>query len=252
MATEPPSIKLIVYAPPLIAGDGRPAAVIQELERATETHLGMTVSEEGRIIALAQRDTWLATETNDGGFPLVCNDDESRFVSAFGTAMPAAEAPGGQASFEAHVTLPLDAAGIVAAANSLECIAECTRAFWGHATPFDAAIELARQTAPTLEGPPAPARGLPMLAPSWRLDAPEVPHRLGWLNYWSAATARILGFPDPDRDNELLSRARKTRSGAWLVRLTNEPLDLDNADHLRTVLRIYERFPTIGGRATST
>ena len=38
---------------------------------------------------------------------------------------------------------------------------------------------------------------------------------LGWLNYWSAAAARAIGFSDPARDAELLSPARRTASGGW-------------------------------------
>ncbi|HYO74656.1 MAG TPA: DUF5953 family protein [Archangium sp.] len=40
--------------------------------------------------------------------------------------------------------------------------------------------------------------------------------------------AGILAFPDPSRDAELLSRARRTATGGWVVRLTDAPLDLDN------------------------
>ncbi|MFL5350075.1 MAG: DUF5953 family protein [Hyalangium sp.] len=76
-----------------------------------------------------------------------------------------------------------------------------------------------------------------------------VPHHLGWLNYWSDAAARAIGFPDPARDADLLLRARRTVTGGWIVRLTEEPLDLDNSAHLSALLRTYERFPAIGGRS---
>jgi hypothetical protein len=78
---------------------------------------------------------------------------------------------------------------------------------------------------------------------------PEIPHYLGWLNYWSAASARTIGFPDPARDAELLTRARRTESGGWVVQLTDAPLDLDNPAHLDALKRAYDRFPAIGGRA---
>jgi hypothetical protein len=82
-----------------------------------------------------------------------------------------------------------------------------------------------------------------------KLPAPETPWFLGWLNYWSAATATTIGFPDPARDAELLTRARRTGSGGWIVQLTDAPLDYDNPAHLSALLRAYERFPVIGGRA---
>jgi hypothetical protein len=78
---------------------------------------------------------------------------------------------------------------------------------------------------------------------------PEVPHFLGWLNYWSAAAAQAIGFPDPTRDADLLARSRRTATGGWVVRLTDAPLDVDNPTHLDALLRAYERFPEIGGRS---
>ena len=81
------------------------------------------------------------------------------------------------------------------------------------------------------------------------MRSPDIPRHLGWLNYWSAAAAEAIGFPDPARDAELLSRSRRTESGGWVVRLTDAPLDLDNPAHLQALLRAYERFPVIGGRA---
>ncbi|WP_245919875.1 DUF5953 family protein [Melittangium boletus] len=58
--------------------------------------------------------------------------------------------------------------------------------------------------------------------------APEIPHYLGWLNFWSDAAARAIDFSDPVRDADLLSRVRRTATGGWIVRLTDAPLDLDN------------------------
>ncbi|HSP78631.1 MAG TPA: DUF5953 family protein [Myxococcaceae bacterium] len=75
------------------------------------------------------------------------------------------------------------------------------------------------------QGGPEPPRGLPALKLPWDIRSPEIPHRLGWLSYWSDAAARAIGFPDPARDAELLSRSRRTASGGWVVRLTDAPLD---------------------------
>jgi hypothetical protein len=58
-----------------------------------------------------------------------------------------------------------------------------------------------------------------------------------------------MGFPDSSRDADLLSRARRTVTGEWVVRLTDAPLDLDNLAHLDALLRAYDRFPEIGGRS---
>ncbi|MBD0321161.1 MAG: hypothetical protein ICV87_12550 [Gemmatimonadetes bacterium] len=244
------SLGIIVYAPALLAKDGRTLAVVHGMEKALPgLRLEWEVGKGGRPIALPQRDAWLAERTQDGRFPLLCNGDESYPVTVNGRGRPGLLSPGGQAQFEVHAELPLDKPVIAAAAAVLEGVAEGARALWGRATPDDAALDIAYQTAPTRGGPPSPRRGLPALKLLDQIPAPEIPYYLGWLNYWSAAAAEAIGFPDPARDAELLSRARRTATGGWVVQLTDAPLDLDNPAHLDALKRAYDRFPEIGGRA---
>jgi len=241
---------LIVYAPALVGDDNRPVAMVHGMERAFPgLRLEWRVSEDGRPVALPQRDAWLAEGTKDGGFPLVCNGDENSPVMISGWELPADSSPGGQAQLEVHADLPPDAVGGAAVADVLEAVAESAGAYWGHATPFRASVDIARQTRNRPDDLEPPPRGLPIIKSPGAMRSPEVPHRLGWLNYWSAAAARAIGFPDPARDAELLSRARRTPSGGWVVRLTDAPLDLDNPAHLDALLRAYKHFPEIGGRA---
>jgi hypothetical protein len=250
-ATRENELAITVYAPLSVGTDNRPVAVVHAMERALPgLNLGWMISDEGQFIPLPERDSWVSRGRPDGtGFPLVCNGNESYLVSVTGRETPAGSSPGGQAQLVISVALPLDAAGIAAAAGVLEAVAEAARAFWGHATPFSAGVDIARQTKNWAANPQPPPRGLPALQLSWDIPLPEIPHRLGWLNYWSADAARIIGFPDPARDADLLSRSRRTASGGWVVQLTQAPLDLDNPAHLDALLRAYERFPVIGGRA---
>jgi hypothetical protein len=146
--------------------------------------------------------------------------------------------------------MPLDAAGLAAAVDMLEALGESARAFWGHASPKGYGSELAQQTRHSAKSPAVSPRGLPSIKLPEKIPTPELPHYLGWLNYWSAAAARAIGFPDPARDSELLSHARRTATGGWVVQLTDAPLDLDTPAHLDALLRAYERFPDIGGRST--
>jgi hypothetical protein len=241
---------IIVYAPALVGDDRRPLTIIHGMERALPgLRLGWTTSEKEDFIALPHRDGWVAANRTGGGFPFLCNNDDNHLVTIAGWENPNGLAAGSPPHFEVHADLPLDAAGIAAAVDVLETVAEGARAFWGHATPFNAGVEIAQQTSPTLQGPPRPPRGLPALHLPDKIRSPEIPHYLGWLNYWSAAAARAIGFPDPARDAELLSRSRPTTTGGWVVRLTEAPLDLDNPAHLDALKRAYERFPEIGGRA---
>ncbi|NOJ93463.1 hypothetical protein HMI51_11030 [Corallococcus coralloides] len=243
-------INLTVYAPALVSKDPRPVAVVHGMERAFPgLRLEWRVSEDGRPIALPQRDAWLTAGTKDGGFPLVCNGNESLPVMISGWESPADSAPGGQSQWEVHAQLPPNEGGLTAVADVLEAVAEIARGHWGHATPFRASVDIARQTRNRPDDLEVPPRGLPVITSPGAMKSPEIPHRLGWLNYWSAAAARAIGFPNPVRDAELLSRARRTPSGGWVVQLTDTPLDLDDPAHLEALKRAYERFPEIGGRA---
>ncbi|MBZ4394526.1 MULTISPECIES: DUF5953 family protein [unclassified Myxococcus] len=242
---------LNVYAPALTGADPRPLATVQGLEHALPgLRLDRTVTESRRLAALPQRDEWLTEAGMRGEFPFVCNGDERHPVIISGRLRSANVSPGRRPQLQVHAKLPLDATVATAASAVLEAVAEGVQAFWGHATPDDATLDIAFQTAPTREGPPAPRRGLPALKLFQHIRLPEIPYHLGWLNYWSADAVRALGFPDPSLDAELLSRARRTESGGWLVQLTETPLDLDSPAHLETLLRTYERFPEIGGRVS--
>lgn len=250
MVLVPKEIVISVYAPTLVGDETRPLAIAQGMERALPgLRLGWTTSEKEDLIPLPNRDQGIATDKGNGGFFFLCNDDEDRLVTLSGSENPLGLAADGVPHFEVHASLPLDTASIAAAADVLAAIGEFALAFWGHATPFNAGVEIAEQTSPTLAGPACPPRGLPALKLPDKIRSPEIPHRLGWLNYWSAAVAQAIGFPDPARDAELLSRARRTPSGGWVVQLTDAPLDLDSPAHLDALKRAYERFPEIGGRA---
>ncbi|MBZ4371873.1 DUF5953 family protein [Corallococcus sp. AS-1-6] len=248
--TAKQKMTLIVYAPALASNDSRPVSVVHGMERVFPAlRLNWRITADGHPVALPQRDAWLVEETKHGGFSLVCNGDENHPVMIYGLELPAASSPGGQAQFEVHVQMPSNAAGLTVVTDVLEAVAESARASWGQATPSSAGADIARQTKNWAANPQPPPRGLPVLKLPEKLRSPEIPHRLGWLNYWSVNAAKAIGFPDPNRDAELLSRARRTESGGWIVRLTDAPLDLDNPAHLEALLRAYERFPEIGGRA---
>jgi hypothetical protein len=254
--TRQEELGLIVYAPALVGDDERPLAIVRAMERAFPgLRLEWTISDEGQLVPLPERDVWVSQGRPDApdepGFPLVCNGGkENDLVTLSGMELPASFGPGGQPLFDVHAALPLNAASIAVAAEVLEAISEGARAFWGQATPSRAKLDIARQTKNWAANPKPPPRGLPALKPPAGIRSPEIPHRLGWLNYWSAAAAHAIGFPDPARDADLLSRARRTATGGWVVRLTDTPLDLDNPAHLTALLRAYERFPAIGGRST--
>nr|WP_128796336.1 DUF5953 family protein [Corallococcus coralloides] len=250
MATTKKYLRLAVYAPALGRDDGRPLAIVHGMESAVPgLRLEWTNSDTNELIALPQRDEWVASSKTDRGLPFLCNDDESHPVTVAGWESPGRLAPGSRPRFEVHADWPLDEAGIAAAVDVLVTTGDSARAFWGYVDPEGVAGTVAQQFRHPGDESPAPPHGLPSLKLPEELRSDEIPHFLGWLNYWSAAAAQAIGFPDPPRDAELLSRARRTASGGWVVQLTDAPLDLDNPAHLDTLKRTYERFPEIGGRA---
>ncbi len=251
MAAEQKALTVSVYAPALVGDEQRPLAIAQGVERALPgLRLAWTTSEKGDLIALPERDEGMATDKTNGGFFFLCNDDENHLVTLSGWENPDGLAAEGPPHFQVSASLPLDSAGIAAAVEVLEAMGEGARAFWGHMSPEGYGVELAQQTRHSPSDPDVSPRGLPVLGLPRDIPAPEIPHFLGWLNYWSAAAARALGFPDPARDAELLSRSRCTATGGWVVRLTEAPLDLDHPAHLDALKRAYARFPAIGGRST--
>ena len=250
MTTSPNSFSLGAHAPVLLDDDGRPLAIAHGLERALPgLRLNWTMTESEGLVPLPDRDEWLKRQkVADKGLPFLCNDDETRVVTLTGWELPAGQCPRHQPQLKVSASLPLDAAVIAASVDILVEVAEGARAWWGHLTPDGVMLDIAHQTGPKARGPGTPPRGLPALQLPEKLPSPEIPHYLGWLNYWSAASARALGFPDAARDAELLSRARRTATGGWVVRLTETPLDLDDSVHRDILLRAYARFPEIGGR----
>lgn len=240
-----------VYAPPLVPNDTRPLGVAREMEQALSgMRLEWEISKAGQPVALARRDAWLEEAASRRRFPLLCNGDERYAITVGGLEFPANQSPGHQALLSIQAKLPLDARVIDCAAAMLEGIAESARAYWGHASEYGFGSEIADQLRRDPDAPKRSPRGLPMLEMPWNIRSPAIPRHLGWLNYWSAAAARTIGFPDPVRDAELLSRSRRTPSGGWVVQLTEAPLDYDDPEHIEALRRAYERFPVIGGRAS--
>lgn len=243
---------IAVYAPSFSDGDVRALATIHGMERAfPDAPLKWEIDKKGIPVALPDRDRWLIDNTRGGGLPLLCNGDESYPVVVSGRDVSGYVAPAHSELTFIHSHLPFDERVVAAAEALLEGVGDGARAYWGVASPARTTLKTIEQTIhPEIPGHPSPPRpqGLPGLKRSFELVSPVIPDRLGWLNYWSSAAAEIIGFTDPARDEDLFFTARQTPGGAWLVRLSEEPLDLDIPAHLEALARAYDRFPVIGGR----
>ena len=191
------SLGIIVYAPALVGNDRRTLDIVHGMENALPgLRLEWRLSDSGRPIALPQRDAWLAEGTKDGGFPLMCNGDESYPVMISGLELPAGSSPGGQAQFEVHAQLPPDAIGIAAAADVLEAVGEGARAFWGHVDPEGVAVTVSEQFRHPGDDSHVPPEGLPSL------KLPGQPRALG------RAQAGLRALPGGRRALHPLRRRR--------------------------------------------
>jgi hypothetical protein len=242
----PPRIVGLFYAPPPLEGDARIPAVVAALERALAgIRLEFVVTPAMAPLRLPDRDAFLHAAALRRELPLIFNGDEARYVMARGAEMPGVLAPGGAPLWEVHVSLPIGE-GPSRLDEAIGAVGRACAAFWGVSSPDQAAAIIATQIVhPHISR--QPPLGLPGLKLPARRDDPLVPQRLGWINFWSAATAARLGFPDDSRDADLLPRSREV-AGAWTVRLTDDPLDLGRPDHVAALQKMYERFPAIGGR----
>lgn len=246
-------LDVTVYAPPLVPGDERPPAMAHAIEETwpDERMVQELRQKPGKkyqydeVVHGKDRDEWLRSKTEEGAIPWVSNGNNDRPITISGSANPETLASGGVAQLHVYGTLPSTPPFVERADAFLERLGRGLRAYWGTLTPDAAHLDIVQQIIHE-DSDDKPPRGLPaLLPPDDRLEGPHLPYFLGWVNYWSAETAARLGFPDARRDAEWLARARRA-DGGWIVRLTDEPLELDRADHLDALARAYARFAAVG------
>ena len=125
---------------------------------------------------------------------------------------------------------------------------DALQALHGSWSPVDTFAWLrAAQWGHAMSGIERPPHTLPPLHYMCR-DAAEQPEILGWLNYWSSSACAYIGFPDSQRDQDLLRHTWQTPAGASLVKLGDEPLDYLRAEHRALLAGLYQRFPRLGKR----
>jgi hypothetical protein len=236
-------------APALAAGDERGERAVRALERAfPDARLVGEVGEhKGRSTLTSResdRESWLRTAAGEGKIPMVSTYDPDPLL--FYADNHTIAFPSGEAILLGAVChYPKTEETVARSSEALSGLGTALGAYWGVATPFAAAAKIGTQVRPP-GSDRRPPPGLPQLSPIGDLAGPAVPQKLGWLNYWSAETAQLLGFPDPARDAEWLSRAQKLENGAWLLSLTDEPLHLEETEHLAALIAAYARFRQVG------
>ena len=119
-------------------------------------------------------------------------------------------------------------------------------------SPWDAGVDMNQVLFPTRYMPPLTDRqkelvafGFPQYRRDWHPGGWHIPDRIEWLNYWSPQACAALEFPGHPGDLSLFAHARRTPRGAFLLQMTDEPLDLANMDHRTRLKRAYDRFERI-------
>jgi hypothetical protein len=233
-------ITMLFYNRALALNDARPEAAAAAIEMVLPSEKMLyEVRDDGSLVALDDRKARLAGALKARDIPLLCNGDVQAPVVISWLNIPAILCPKQTALSVAMVKLPKSSLFLGVAEDLLGCLGDALRAFWGVATPDPSAAVIGMQLSPLGPGP----AGLPSLQPMSKLPGPEFPERLGWIIYLSTNTARIMRFPDAERDSGWLRRARRTNARAWLLRLTDEPLLVpENEEHLATLKAAYVRF----------
>jgi len=248
----PNDVLITLEAPALSAQDDRAQRAASAGEGCwPESKLDQEVGEKHhRTILISHahdRDQWLATAAREGRMPMLATSDKEP-LTLYGSNHKVHYRSGATMQFAAVSQYAARPATIQRAPELLAALGDALRAYWGMANAFETASRTGLQISPPgIDRTPPP--GLPRLRVMDELAGPDVPQRLGWINYWSAQAAARLRFPDPARDANWLPRSREVGSGAWLLQLTEEPLDLDRKEHVELLAAAYARFDAVG-RAT--
>jgi hypothetical protein len=219
------------------------------VERFSNVALTTLAGSTSRV--LLDRDSFV-TEKISGQDPLfliipsLCNGGEhgpSSFVSISGRVMGQ---PGRPAFLQSVVTVPSEIGREIC--DPLLCeVAPVLGAWWGRVSEDQLSVLVAGQIDPVdLPGRPPrtfkPEAGLPQLrAP---VDTAVRPYELGWMNYWTNEAAELAGLGEPT-DSGDVAELRREGSG-WFMKLTHEPFDVRNEEHLERLRAAYRRFPGVG------
>lgn len=120
-------------------------------------------------------------------------------------------------------------------ADLVRAVCPAAHAYWCHATPKTMSVRIKEGAG--RKNPPPSAHSAPRSA--------AIPWRLGWINYWSDESCRLLDFSPDDSRAKLFTRVEPIEGHGVVLHLTEEPLDLDQPEHLAALTAAYDAFPAI-------
>ncbi|HEY6034604.1 MAG TPA: DUF5953 family protein, partial [Kofleriaceae bacterium] len=225
-------------AQPLAPDDPRSLRLLRAIEATWSIHLVCDLDDEGAPVRHDRDLPAYLASARRGGLPFLTTPDDEESATIGGLVEPAGFAAGGVEELHVLATLPIRPAPNLG--EGLERVSSALGASWAMITP-EAAHSVIVQQVVAPESDDAEPAGLPRLDPAECLGS-YVPRRLGWISYWTDLTAANIGFAGDPRG---FARVTRVETG-WIVQLTDDPLDLQRADHMDALRAAYERHPTIG------
>lgn len=228
---NPDKICAYLDAMPLGTDDDRVLAALEALERVLPgVRLDRTMPKPFKEVIVTDRRKFVADTLQQDEIAVLYAGTGPTAVNTFTNQSYPVVSACGQPLLEFQFTLAPMYTDRAAAA--LVAAGDACAALHGYAVPSDAWEVMGEQKY-------APPLGLPLIKFPKELPSPYSPMFIGWLNYWSPEAAARFHFPDGPGFDELRARAKKTPAGAWLVQLTDEPLDMANPAHVDVLRRAY-------------
>lgn len=241
------------YAPPMES-----AEIIEKwlvaIEDSLDDSLKWTVDEKDRIKEIPDRCSLIQDELETNrNLPFVFNGKRgapTTLVADIIDGESDLSPKGGSIQF-VHLKAPIGVARL--GMGIIESFGDLIACYWAVASPLSLSRMTSRIAAslddlnyvdPDNPVPP----GFPRMYHFGEKYEPWNPDKVGWLNYWSPKTCEHLGFPDESKDRELLKRSKRLKNGAWIVRLTDDPMDPSRPEHLEILRWAYRRFDSLGVR----
>jgi len=216
------------------------------LLKAVEETIGESLNvawERDTTRRLSDRIAYITEKIQSGGPIPAFSNGRPKWAEAVSlTWLTWPDGPGRQRRLRFVLTIPITIADRHGE-ELIQVLGIRAQAWWGYlATPGLGVLALQQTRRPW--GEPIPPKGLPVLCGEEEMDVIVRPHQFGWLNYWSEEAAGLQGIAASGVRNGV--EVRKLDSGGWLIKLTDEPLDPDRADHFARLAGAYESFPGVG------
>lgn len=206
-----------------------------------------TISIEGALTQLQDVSLFIKdTIRHSGNIPLITNSGNKSIVELSGYAMQGHYAYGGKDVWYILIQIEDDVKPASPDIEFLEELATLLHAYWGIINDKSTETYAALQLQP-VGFEMAMQLGLPRLMPPQGYPNPYIPSGLAWLNYWSPQTVEQLRVNE-NILKEQVYLVKQTSDAGLVFQLTQNVLSMQNAQHLQTLINMFNAYPDVGGR----